>query len=221
MQIQRPPKTGNPVLDAWLERLTYQLSKPYATWLADMSGEAAAAFDLNSQDLTGVNDVVIADAGNIGSVNDTDAIAISAAGVLGFSGQSGCSVYLSADQDIPNGELTTIEFDTEEDDVQSEFNTGTYTFTTGTTGIYQISMVIVTKESMADGEQLQIRLYKNAGIYTRIIEHNTVNTIISAALSVRMPLSATDTLHLVVYHDHTEARQLDLRYCRFSIAKIG
>jgi len=32
MQIYQPPKTGNPLLDTWLERLTEQLSHERSGW---------------------------------------------------------------------------------------------------------------------------------------------------------------------------------------------
>jgi len=56
MQIQQPPRTDNPELDVWLERLAHQLSMTWAEWLAKMSGEAAAAFDMNTQKIVGVVD---------------------------------------------------------------------------------------------------------------------------------------------------------------------
>jgi len=34
MQIQQPPKTGNPELDVWLERLAEQLSHERSGWTA-------------------------------------------------------------------------------------------------------------------------------------------------------------------------------------------
>lgn len=104
-----------------------------AAILALLSGDAGAAFAWNGQNLTSVGtigcgtitstgNVVIADAGNIGSTSDTDAIAISSAGVLNFSGQSGCLCTLSANQDIKNSTYVRVRFDTEAYDIQNEFN---------------------------------------------------------------------------------------------------
>lgn len=222
MQIHQPSATENPVLDAWLERLTHQLSKPYATWLADMSGEAAAAFDLNSQDLTGVNDVVIADAGNIGSVNDTDAIAISATGIIDFTAQSGVTAYLSANQDVNPGTAVIIEFDSEEGgDHQSEFNTGTYTWTADAAGTYQVSLIVALAEALADAKILQARIYKNNSKYLQGISHSTVAAAAASGVSTRMVLAATDTISGYIYHNHTEAREISAGYSKLTIAKIA
>lgn len=64
--------------------------------MAALSGHAAAAFAMNAQNLTGVGTIgcgtitstgnlIIADAGNIGSTSDTDAIAIAAGGEVTLS----------------------------------------------------------------------------------------------------------------------------------------
>ncbi|MCP3684640.1 MAG: hypothetical protein GY861_18390 [bacterium] len=70
--------------------------REYSEVLGDLSGEATGAFSFNSQALTSVGaigcgtvtstgNLVIADAGTIGSASDTDAIAISAGGVVALS----------------------------------------------------------------------------------------------------------------------------------------
>jgi hypothetical protein len=73
--------------------------RSYAETLADLSGQATGAFSWNSQNLsaigtigcgtiTSTGNLVIADAGNIGSASDTDAIAISAGGVVTLTVQN-------------------------------------------------------------------------------------------------------------------------------------
>jgi len=67
--------------------------------------------------------VKIPDAGNVGSASDPDAVAISADGILSFSGQSGCKAYSSLLQLIANvGELVLLHLDTTDFDIQNEFN---------------------------------------------------------------------------------------------------
>ncbi len=58
MKLYSPPKTDNPLLDVWLERLVKEFSDP-AIILADLSGHAAATFDFNSQNVTGVANLVV------------------------------------------------------------------------------------------------------------------------------------------------------------------
>lgn len=58
--------------------------------MGDLSGQASAPFSFNSQNLTSVGTIAcssltVADAGTIGSASDTDAMTISAGGVVGFT----------------------------------------------------------------------------------------------------------------------------------------
>jgi hypothetical protein len=73
--------------------------RSYAETLADLSGQATGAFSWNSQNLSAVGTIgcgtitstgnlVIADAGTIGSASDTDAISISAGGVVTLTVQN-------------------------------------------------------------------------------------------------------------------------------------
>lgn len=69
--------------------------RTYANVLSDLSGQAGAAFSWNSQNLTSVGtlgcgvltsgNIIIPDAGNIGSTSDTDAVAIAAGGEVTLS----------------------------------------------------------------------------------------------------------------------------------------
>lgn len=141
-------------------------------------------------------------------------------GIIHMAKQSGFSAYLSADQDIVKLTLTTMEFDTEEDDIQGEFNTGTYTFTAAKAGKYQVSLVNVYGESLVTTKIMVGQIYKNGGIYTAVRMLGTgVNT--GHSISVRMPLAANDTILVKTYHDGADNRQLSSAYCRFSIAKVA
>ena len=95
------------------------------------------ASDSTSGDLTAAN-LIVGDAGNIGSASDTDAIAISAAGILTFSGQPAVHAYSSIDQVVPQSGTAQprILLDTEEYDIRTEFDTtnGSGTAEVGTAG---------------------------------------------------------------------------------------
>lgn len=148
-------------------------------------------------------------------------IEITDGGTIHMATQSGFSASLSGNQDIPSAATTTVEFDTEEDDVQGEFNVGTYTFTAAKDGIYLVSASLYFSETIADTKAVQTWIYKNAAPYT--VTGATIGATLVAGFSItaRMPLVATDTVYIRVYQSNAVARQLDNNYCRFSIAKIA
>jgi hypothetical protein len=74
-------------------------SKTFAEVLADLSGQAGAGFDFNSQVVT-VEDLIIADGGNIGSASDPDAIAIASGGEVTLSQQLLLLDVLNAGEDV-------------------------------------------------------------------------------------------------------------------------
>lgn len=185
----------------------------------DIEADSALNQDLTSDASPTFANIKIADGGNIGT-SDPDAIAIASTGILSFSGQSGFSAYLSAAQDIPNFSVTTIEFDTEEFDVQNEFNTGTYTFTASTAGKYQVSACVMYNENIGDGKISEVDIYKNAGYYTYTRNTPGAASTGEVFISISMLLAANDTIQIHCYHTHTEARVLNETYCRFSIIKL-
>jgi len=68
--------------------------------------------------------------------------------------------YLSADQSISPSSSTDITFDMEVFDTNSNFDTSTYKFTPTKPGTYIIGSKI-SIDSLADGKQMQIYIYKN------------------------------------------------------------
>jgi hypothetical protein len=64
-------------------------------------------------------------------------------GIIDTPNQSGCSVYLSANQSITSGTITKVEFDSENYDSQNEFDSTTnYRFTATKAGKYLITLSI-------------------------------------------------------------------------------
>lgn len=190
-----------------------------ASAMAALSGHAAAAFSFNGQNISAGN-ITIPDAGTIGSASDTDAIAISSTGVLTFSGQSGCSVYLSADQDVPTASVTTLQFDSEDYDIQSEFNTGTYTYTASTAGKYIVALCAYTAEALNNGNALVIIIKKNAAEWGRTALRPGSNGVTGSLITIGMDLAANDTVTAEVYHTFGANREFDADYCRMTINKI-
>lgn len=108
--------------------------------LQDYTSNAPTISDTGDMNVDGnvdCDNVVIADAGNIGSASAIDAIAINAAGVLTLAKQSRARAYPSADQSIHESAYTYIILDTEDFDEQNEFTTSTTdsTATASTAGV--------------------------------------------------------------------------------------
>lgn len=133
----------------------------------------------------------------------------------------GFTAHLSANQDIPSGVSTTVQFDTEEDDLGGDFNVGTYTFTAPNSAPYQVSFAYRYLEDLADGSTEGFNLYKNAAVYLSTV--SKVGGVVScgAGLSMRMVLAATDTLHVDAFHTHGANRELAAIYCHFSAFQIA
>jgi hypothetical protein len=92
--------------------------------------------------------LVVADAGNIGSASDTDAMAISSGGVVNFTQTPTLSdkslvntpaflAKMSANQDVSDATNTKVTFDTEVFDTDSKYDHSTnYRFTPAVAGTY-------------------------------------------------------------------------------------
>jgi hypothetical protein len=147
------------------------------------------------------------------------------AGIVTLSKQSGVSVSMSADQDIPSGSITTVQFDTEEagagSDEQNEFNTGTYTFTADSDGVYEVHINLVSNETLTDQKFIAAYVNKNAAIYTYRRCYMAATDNVECGLSVRIPLAANDTVIAQVYHNHGSNRELLGASCRFGIQKVA
>ena len=109
----------------------------------------------------------------VGYTAGTQILNISSAGILTFPKQSGCYVYLSANQSITAGTETKINFDTVVYDVQNEYDTTNYRFTANEAGIYVITASIVF-DVAASGNRLRGFLKVN-GNYKLITGYTTAD----------------------------------------------
>ena len=94
---------------------------PTTKYITGANLKAAILAYLAGETVT-IKNLIIDDAGNIGSASDTDAIAIAAAGILTFSGQSSAKAYIGTEQKVPNATLVPPILDTESWDIQNEFD---------------------------------------------------------------------------------------------------
>lgn len=121
------------------------------------------AFLAHKDAATGVHNVgasIIASAADITTHADlkTSVHWADASGVLTFPSQSKVSVYLNAAQTITKATYTKILFDTEVEDIQSEFASNR--FTAKTAGTYLVILNAVFYE-IADGKIMFIYIYVN------------------------------------------------------------
>ena len=192
------------------------------TLLLDGVNSNGGAFPFTtSGPITFTQNLIIPDAGNIGSVSDTDAIEISAAGILTFSGQSGCTVFLSANEAIAASVVEQIQFDGEEYDTRTEHD-GAGTFTVTEAGIYLVTSN-VTFQGGAPGERQWVKIYVNGAGVREV--HRTTPTTHTQALPIAscFTLAATDTIEIWVENGVNDVIIGDANgvYTWLSIAKIG
>lgn len=129
------------------------------------------------------------DSGNGIFVND--------GGIVDMAKQSGCRVYISTDQSIPSNSAEKVEFDSEDFDIQNEFNTSTNRFTVTKNGTYVI-IISNNYKGTADQSLHDIRLRKNgADIFYRSLYSSGSGSFATVASSV-VDLDASDYIELFV-----------------------
>jgi len=113
-----------------------------------------------------------------------------------------CKVWLSADQTaIPNATVTDVEFDTEDYDIGSNFNTGTHTFTAPVSGYYRpnISLYI---DDLDEGKQGDARIAVNgASKLTGRVVSGGADDIVVPSVSDLIYLDKDDAVKGTVYHN--------------------
>ena len=124
--------------------------------------------------LTATN-VTIADAGNIGSTSDTDAMAISSGGVVNFTqtptlvtktltNTPSFKAYLGSNQSQTQNSITQVVYDTELYDSDNTYNTSNGRFTPAVEGKYFVNASIGFDGADANG-RIRVYLYKNGSSY--------------------------------------------------------
>jgi len=126
-----------------------------------------------------------------------DGIDIVDGGIVSVAMQSGCRVYMNGDQTILANVSEIAEFDVEDWDVQTEFNTGTYTFTAREAGKYWVFFQ-ASFNVTADQDRLVVYIYKNAGIEKRCRLPASGVTPQTPNVSAILDLSANDTISFYI-----------------------
>ncbi len=135
-------------------------------------------------------------------------------------------VYLGAAQTVVPTTPVIVELDTENYDVDSEFNVAAHLFTATTTGYYQVSAGVTWNPPEAD-KQYVLYLYKDHGgtpsYYAINMVHSSSTGLITNNISDIVYLEATDTLCL--YVSHNSAGNVDLaaesRFTFLSIHRLS
>jgi hypothetical protein len=110
-----------------------------------------------------------------------------------------CSAYVgTVMSNFTSGTGQTVEFDTENFDIGSDFNTGTYTFTAPVNGYYKVD-VHITWDDVIDGVAYRLDLLKNSTAIT--VDNQTPGSTadFSHSISRLVYLSASDTISAKAY----------------------
>lgn len=129
---------------------------------------------------------------------------------LNASGAGSASHFRATDastQTIGSGSWTTLALDTEDYDVGSDYNTGTYTYTAPTNGYYHISGHVGIQSLNVD-DLIYCRAYKNGTTAIMQDQDNiSANTTSGeTGISGTVYLAATDTVVLQAYHNYGSDR---------------
>ena len=212
--------SGNNIFVYYLFRTVGTVTHPSNNALSATTGTFSGAITSSSTItggglLTTGGNIVIPDAGNIGSASDTDAISIASNGVVTFSqtpvGAGGSnSPYFygkkASNQTTTRNTTTRITgFTTDELDTDSAFDGTTFTVPSGEAGRYHFGMNIVVYfggGTGSDGERSLVYLYKNGGSigYSQYYLGSSYNidTIVNH-FSVILDLNASDYIEVYAY----------------------
>lgn len=235
--------------------------------MASLSGEAAATFDFNSQDLTGVGaigcgaivgtgvaafegasvtvgkastttgTIVLHDSNSANTITltvpdisagslsftlpptdgaNTNVLQTDGNGVLTWVAAGGgafasrCSVYLNGDQSITKDAFVQIGFNTEDYDNNTEFNTGTYTWTAKANGNYAIYGSLHYKLSEV-GEQYIIIIYVDGAEVARQTLTSPDGGKFGESIYREFYLTTGQTVKFYTYHTSSVNKVLDGR----------
>ncbi|MCK5612176.1 hypothetical protein KAR91_60450 [Candidatus Pacearchaeota archaeon] len=119
---------------------------------------------------------------------------------------STCRVGRNTNQSIPSGVWTKIQFNTELWDVNSEFSP--YRFTAKEAGYYQVNVGAMMSD-MADGNRVNIAIYKTGGVHSYTWEYAGNAGFCGSYLSDMVYLNGTtDYITTYVYHNRGLARNV-------------
>ena len=123
----------------------------------------------------------------------------------GGSFTSKCSVYRSATQTITTGVSTKIQFDTEDYDIDSEFDSITnHRFQPDVAGYYHISAGVNMLLGIAD--RVNAMIYKNGVLWKLSMSTVAYATSAYPAISCDMYLLSTDYIEIYINHQYGSDR---------------
>ena len=158
-----------------------------------------------------------------GDSEATDDFKLYDSGILDLPKQSGCRVHRSAIQSIPNSTWTKVNFDTEDWDIQSEFDSTTnYRFTSTKAGKYLVSASILYN-TVADGTRVDIAIAKNGiKVESAISYAAKADAYPTVCVTSVLNLSAGDYVEIETLHDGGTSYDVsdDNKYTWLTIHKI-
>jgi hypothetical protein len=135
---------------------------------------------------------------------------------------SGCRVYLSSGQSIPDSSETQIQFDSEDWDLNSEFDTSTYKFKAKQAGKYQVNLQVSLDDNSGDG-YIAIRKNGENVVYHKFEQSAFTSSGICFNVSDIIDLALNDTLEARVYQSSGASMNLDptSSYTFLSMIKVA
>ena len=106
----------------------------------------------------------------------------------------------TSDQAIPSKTLTPVQFNAEDYDKRSNYNTGTYKFTCPVSGVYSVLCHVAALFS-SSGEDAQIYLYKNGGTLLATgtsVVNESHSKVAHPTLSTLVALTAADDVFIQI-----------------------
>ena len=142
-------------------------------------------------------------------------------GVINMPKQSGFSAYLSSNQSLNANGQRTIIFDTENYDIQGEYNTANGIFTAKEAGIYQLNTRL---QINTEADKIYIA-YVIVGSTDTATDrkHATIADSMTVGISTILQLSAGDTVTIKALHNSTGAKNclasnINTNFCMHKIS---
>jgi hypothetical protein len=145
-------------------------------------------------------------------VAGTEAFLLYNNGVLTLNKQSGFRAYRTAAQSIPSTAWTKVQYNTEEYDIQGEYDHVTnFRFTAAKAGKYLVT-AICGLDSLSDGKAVTLVVVRNGDMTTWVGARRLVTATTGAAGGLcfsgsgTMNLAANDYIEIYIYHTDTAAK---------------
>lgn len=140
------------------------------------------------------------------ALSNGTAITNMATNVTSISNPYKFSVYLTADQTIPDQILTKVTFDTEFFDTNNNFDAVTnHRYTAPVTGYYQVNSYVIVVSSASTGVAGILALYKNGSEIRRQDMGNpstsSTATVLAGTIAELVSLAAGDYIEIYGYLD--------------------